>query len=173
MNRTSWLRAFSALFIYVLSGVLLGAYSVQFFHHEEPCPLCLLQRVAMIGVAIGQILNLKFGIRPTHHALSILSALCGASVSLRQITLHICPNFPTFGEPMLGLSLYTWAFLTFASSIFAIAVLFFFYKPKEDSIPPKKMEPFAKGACGLIFLITLSNIFTTFWECGPLFCPEI
>ncbi len=173
MKRITLQRALSALFIVVLSGVLMGAYSIQFFKDEMPCPLCLLQRVGMIGVALGQVLNLRFGMRPAHHAFSIFSALCGASVSIRQITLHICPGFPTFGEPVFGASLYTWAFITFVASIFAIGCMLFLYKNDTDQKAPPKMELWAKAACGLILLITVANIFTTFWECGPLFCPEI
>ncbi|MCH7949854.1 MAG: disulfide bond formation protein B, partial [Candidatus Dadabacteria bacterium] len=32
-----------------ISGVLLGAYYIQFVDGESPCPLCLLQRIAMLG----------------------------------------------------------------------------------------------------------------------------
>jgi hypothetical protein len=46
--------------------------------------------------------------------LGLIGALAGASVSVRQIALHIKPGDPGYGEPVLGLHLYTWAFITFA-----------------------------------------------------------
>ena len=45
-------------------GVALGAYWYQFSKQELPCTLCLLQRVAMIGVAFGAAMNVKLGPRP-------------------------------------------------------------------------------------------------------------
>jgi hypothetical protein len=46
--------------------------------------------------------------------LGLIGVLAGASVSVRQIELHILPGDPGYGEPFLRLHLYTWAFVTFA-----------------------------------------------------------
>ena len=39
--------------ILVLCGTLLAAFGVQFFEGEMPCPLCILQRLAMMISAMG------------------------------------------------------------------------------------------------------------------------
>ena len=161
-------RFLNALHILILCGVLLGAYSVQFLLHEQPCPLCMLQRLSMIGIAFAALCNLKFGIRPLHYGLGILSAILGASVSLRQMALHICPQFPTFGEPLFGLDLYWWAFVVFACSILAIAVLLFLYKKEQEK--PHPLNWFEWGVFGLILLITAANVITTLMECGVSAC---
>ena len=45
--------------------------------------------------------------------MGIVGALAGASVSWRQINLHIKPGDPGYGEPILGLHMYMWALITF------------------------------------------------------------
>ena len=97
-----------------ICGVLLGAYYIQFVEGEFPCPLCLFQRLAMLGVAFGAMLNLRYGIHTRHYGVSLLSAIFGASVSIRQILLHIDPSDSGYGSPVLGMHLYTWAFIVFA-----------------------------------------------------------
>ncbi|WP_409072021.1 disulfide bond formation protein B, partial [Listeria monocytogenes] len=46
-----------------------------------PCPLCLLQRILFALLAVGPILNIRYGPRPSHYALSLLAAIVGAVVS--------------------------------------------------------------------------------------------
>ncbi len=110
----------------------------------------------MVGVATGLLMNLRFGIRSRHYALSLLSAFFGGGVALRHICLHICPQFPVFGNPVLGLSLYTWSFLVFVCSSLSITVLLFFDPP-----PEKSMNRFEKMAFGLIVVTTILNIGST------------
>ncbi len=157
-------RNLNALLAIILAGVLLAGYGVQFFKHEQPCPLCLMQRLGMLGVALGALLNVKFGIRTSHYGLSILSAVFGGFVALRQIFLHVCPDFSTFGTPFWGLSLYTWSFIVFACSATYIALLLFIF----DKRVPEESKPLNWGAFlafSLIFLIAFANIITTFMQC--------
>lgn len=159
----------NALLILVLMAILSGAYYQQFFHHELPCPLCILQRFSICGIALGAMMNLYFGLHTRYFAVSIFSALLGAAVSLRQITLHICPGFPEYGIPVWGYSLYTWAFFTFACSIFAIAIMLFL-KPNTTKI--KHVNYFEWVAIFIILALLIANTFTTFIECGVGFCPD-
>lgn len=163
---TRWERDLNALIVIILSGVLLGAFGVQFFMHETPCPLCLLQRLGMLGVAVGALLNVWFGVRPSHYGLMLLSALTGGFVALRQISLHVCPGFPEFGIPVLGLSLYTWSFFVFVCVTLAVALLLFLYDPKSSLESPPPLNVWSKTAFGLIFIIAIANILTTFLQCG-------
>lgn len=159
------------LFIYVIGFVLLGAFGYQIIMHENPCPLCLLQRLAMIGITTGCLLNLRFGINTAHYGLILLSSIFGASVSLRQIGLHVCPQFSTFGEPVLGFELYTWAFIVFMSSIFATGILLYMRglnKDKHQSQPQKSV--WNRVTFIFITLILLGEIFTTFQICGISAC---
>lgn len=161
-----WERDLNALIIVIIGGILLGAFGVQIFMHEQPCPLCLLQRLGMIGVATGALLNIWFGVRMSHYGLMLLSALMGGFVALRQISLHVCPAFPKFGLPVLGLSLYTWSFIIFVCVVLAVALLLFLYDPKDSLEQPPSLNGWSKFAFGLIFLVTFANIITTLFQCG-------
>ncbi|WP_018352632.1 disulfide bond formation protein B [Longispora albida] len=120
----TWNRAgFWALHLFVLAycGVLLGGFIVQFGGHEYPCPLCVLQRMAMILTALGPayiIVRAKAGpvsLRDytTGLGMAMAGALAGAAMSTRQVLLHIVPGDPGYGEAVMGLHLYTWALVTF------------------------------------------------------------
>lgn len=171
MKNTIWQYRLNALFIIVLGCVLLGAFSYQAIKHEDPCPLCLLQRLGMIGITVGCLLNLKFGINVSHYGLMLLSAIFGGSVSLRQIGLHVCPQFSTFGEPVFGYSLFTWALFVFAASILAIAILLDMYGVNKDK-NQNKPHPNVIGKFAFIFivLIGIAEVITTFNLCGFSAC---
>lgn len=160
-------RHINALMALALSIVLWGAFSVQFFEQEYPCSLCLLQRLGMLGVALGALLNVKFGIRKSHYGLSLLSALLGGVVGLRQFALHVCPGFPTFGTPFWGLSLYTWSLVVFLCSIISIAFLLLVFDPEQaDRVEGGNRPWWWQLAFLSVFLVAFTNIFTTFWQCG-------
>lgn len=157
-------RLLNALHVLVLCGVMLAAFSVEFFLKEEPCPLCFLQRIGLIGIAIALLCNLKFGVKPLHYGLGILSGLFGAGVSLRQTELHVCPGFPPYLNPILGFDLYFWAFIVVVCSFLAIVLDLFLYRPEQG----KKIEMnwFEKGVFWLTVLVTFANVVAAFKICG-------
>lgn len=161
----------NALIVLTITGILIAAFGVQFIKHEKPCPLCLLQRTMMIGVAVSALLNIHFGIKPAHYALGLLCSLAGGVVALRQIALHVCPGFPEFGVPVLGMSLYTWSFLIFACCVLAIALLLLMYNPYEEDRKPSSTG-LGQLASLLIFLVAVGNIFATLNQCGLTACSE-
>jgi len=163
----TWEKNLNALFVVVISAVLLSSLGFQLFKFEEPCPLCLIQRCGMIALATGALLNIKFGIRKSHYALSLLSAFMGGFVALRQIALHVCPGFPRFGIPFLGLSLYTWSFILFTSSVVYISLLLLIFDRREKaSADRQRLNWWCRFAFTFIFFVSFSMIVTTFVECG-------
>ena len=163
-------RNCNTLMALLISCVLWGAYGIQFFLHEEPCVLCLLQRLGMLGVAFGALLNIKFGIRRSHYGLSLISAVFGGFVALRQIALHVCPTFSKFGKPFWGLSLYTWSFIVFSSSVLYIALLLLIFDRKKEDLKKTPMNVWGQLAFASVFLVAFSNIFTTLRQCGLGYC---
>lgn len=115
--------AFWGLVIFILAycGTLLGAFTVQFVGHEFPCPLCMLQRYAMILATLPAMWIVLEALRGTltrgryarSLGMSVISAVIGSLVSTRQIELHILPGDPGYGSAVMGLHLYTWALITF------------------------------------------------------------
>jgi disulfide bond formation protein DsbB len=112
--------ALNVLALYALAALLAAAFAAQFILGELPCPLCLLQRIMFALLAIGPILNIRFGPRPSHYALSLLAAVVGATVSTRQVLLHIMPGDPGFGTALFGYHYYTWALIGFIAAIVAV-----------------------------------------------------
>ncbi|MGV0991341.1 MAG: disulfide bond formation protein B [Mycobacterium sp.] len=125
--------AFWGLHAWVLAYtvVMLSAFFIQFVKGEFPCPLCMLQRYGMILATLGALFVIMQARRGTltvaRYAqglgMGLIGVLAGASVSVRQIELHILPGDPGYGEPFLRLHLYTWAFVTFAIVMIYVGVM--------------------------------------------------
>lgn len=163
-----WLNV---LALFAICGVLIAAYVVEFTRDELPCPLCLLQRIALCGMAAGVILNLRFGLRPRHYGLILIAAAAGGVFAVRQILLHIAPGDPGYGSIVLGYHYYTWSAIVFAVAIVATAVALLFDEQFEGS-GPRRLGPVAIVAVTLALGLTLANVVTTFLECGVHECPD-
>lgn len=166
-------RNLNALLGFIISMVLSGGFAIQLFKQEIPCPLCYLQRLGMLGVAAGALMNVKFGPHKRHYGLSLLAACFGGFVALRQIALHVCPGTPTFGHPFWGLSLYTWSFIVFICSIAYIALLLLIFDKEEDAPVTLPMNRWGKTVWALLFLIALGNVGATLLQCGFGPCADV
>ncbi len=168
------MRNVNAIGAFGLGAVVTGAYIFQFVLHELPCPLCLLQRIGMLGAAFGLLMNVRFGLRPAHYAMAILSALFGAAVSIRQVLLHIVPvaGQPTgYGSPVLGLHVYTWALLIFIVTVIVVACLMLYNRQFRDSrVMP--LTGFQQFVFWFIIVLAVANAITTFLQCGIMPCPD-
>jgi disulfide bond formation protein DsbB len=166
----------NALGLYAIALVLAVAFAAQLVLHEPPCPLCLLQRVQFAMLAIGPVLNIRYGPRPSHYGVSLLAALLGAAVAGRQILLHILPGDPGFGSALLGDHYYTWAFLCFAAAIALIAVVLLFDRQFETRADADAQHVpvsiLARGAVWLVIVLTALNVLSTVLECGFKACPD-
>ncbi len=160
----------SALGLAGVIAVLVTAYADQFATHDLPCPLCLLQRVALAGVAYGLLLNLRFGPHPQAYGIMLLAALFGMGVAGRQVLLHIVPGSGAYGAPLLGLHLYTWSFILFGLVILGTAVLLLIPRPEAPVRPlPQGLK---QALAWTVIGLTALNAITTFLQCGPIECPD-
>ena len=170
-------RLINVLALFALLGVLAGSLHLQFGVGEQPCPLCLVQRSGMIGLAVGPIMNLLWGIRASHYALSILAAVVGAAGSVRQILLHIEPGDPGYGPAILGLHLYTWALITFVIAIVGCAVMLLWDEPFQEK---DRGIRYAKSWFRVVALTAIFWVFANLIiigvsvipECGLGMCPD-
>lgn len=163
------LKYVNSICILLVCSILIGALYFQFVLHEEPCPLCLLQRLGMFGVIFGLSLNSHFGFKAQHFGITIIAALIGGMFSTRQVLLHICPSPDDlgYGTPVFGLHLYTWGVVIFVASILGSALFLLF----SDTFKKSKIGiiPFEKFTFYLAVVLLLINVVATFFECqlGP------
>jgi disulfide bond formation protein DsbB len=166
-------RTLNAVGLLAVSLVLIAAFLDQFLLGELPCPLCLLQRVGFMGAALGLALNVKFGPRPGHYGVVILSACFGGLVSIRQILGHIVPGTGTYGSAILGLHFYSWALLVFGAIVLGCAALLFFERQFERSdAVPWRATTVGMAMVGLAAALALANGVSTVLECGAGLCPD-
>ena len=172
--------------LFGLIMVLAGSLHLQFGIGEQPCPLCIVQRSGMVGLAVGPVMNLLWGMSPRHYAISILAAVVGAAGSVRQILLHIAdPNDPGYGPTVLGLHLYTWALVTFIIAIVGCALLIMWQAPFSagDKGVLRAPGPWRTLATGMIVWLSLTVVIWVFIdlavigiyilpECGLGECPD-
>ncbi|GAB0105328.1 disulfide bond formation protein B [Nocardia sp. JMUB6875] len=109
------------LYVVGMCAVMSGGYIFQFAKWEYPCPLCMIQRMGMMLVAMGPAWiiakardgQITRGDYATGFGLTVVTALLSAIVSGRQVLLHIPLGDPGYDSAFLGLHLYTWALVTF------------------------------------------------------------
>ncbi len=164
----------NALSLYAVALVLAAAFAAQFMLHELPCPLCLLQRILFALLAVGPILNIRFGPRPSHYAMSLLSAAAGAVASTRQVLLHILPGDAGYGSALLGYHYYSWALIGFIAAIVLLAAILLFDRQFADdgTALPADGGVFAQIAVWLVIALTAANVATTLLECGFGACAD-
>ncbi len=170
------------VYIWGIMFVLLGAFWMQFYAKEFPCPLCLLQRMCMILAAIGpayvlmqmreeddreeRLIDVGMGF-----GMSILAALAGMAVSTRQVLLHIAPGDPGYGSAVMGLHLYTWALIVFAVVIFVSGLTLVFQRSLTVTEPHDHW--FTRLTLACFALVILANAFSSLAIAGwNLYLPD-
>jgi len=107
-----------------MAAILTAAMVLQYYDHEIPCPLCLLQRVAMFGVCFGVIIHFRHGYSARNDGVSMLFALLLLVISARQTLLDIYPRpgHAYIGSAVLGLHMPVWSIVIAVSILVAFAI---------------------------------------------------
>lgn len=81
------------LFIFLACAALLaGALYLQYYQYLMPCPLCIFQRVAVIGVGLIALLGALHGRWQRGYALLTAgAAIAGAAIAGRHVLLQLMP----------------------------------------------------------------------------------
>ncbi len=115
---------FQLAMMLAIAAILTTAMVLQYYGGEIPCPLCLLQRVAMFGVCFGIILHFRHGYSARHDGIGMLFALVLLIISVRQTLLDIAPRpgHSYIGSAVLGLHMPVWSVIIAAAILFAFAI---------------------------------------------------
>lgn len=173
LSKLHYLFSFSMLL--TLASILTFAQVLQFANGEIPCPLCLLQRVAMLGVCFGLIRDLVE--RPSLHnaGLSMVFAMLLLVISVRQTLLDIYPRpgHEYIGSAIFGIHMPVWSVLIAAALLLAFALKFAVLGEGEKLTPLKKFPALAVAAKLLsLYVIALCvlNFVSVVVQCGADAC---
>lgn len=94
-----------------IAAILVTAMVLQYAYGEVPCPLCLLQRVALLGICFGIMQNLRGPFSYQNTGFSLVFALILLVVAARQTLLDIYPRpgHAYVGTAVLGLHMPVWS----------------------------------------------------------------
>jgi disulfide bond formation protein DsbB len=175
---TSKLVVFSN-FIDVL-GILfvsMAAIMIQLVFHELPCPLCLMQRIGLMAIGFGYLLNIIYGNSIKNYSYATISAIFTSFIAMRQILLHIVPGTGGYGDVILGFHMYTWVFIICILAIIWNMIIIMIYP--EDFSHEKLVRNIkidrniVVNIVVYLYLITiLLNVVFTFLQCGFSSCPD-
>ena len=82
------------------------AYYLQYFQDLEPCPMCIFQRIALLGCGLGFALGIPLAGKPAGRwvasGLTMLSAAGGVVIAARHVWLQGLPDdmVPACGPPL-------------------------------------------------------------------------
>lgn len=179
MNTTSQntppFRISNLLNIFALFGIsasLIIAFYYQLEMDEIPCPLCLLQRVGMIIIGIGFLMNVRFGIRTEHYGLVLLSSLLTGAIATRQTLLHILPGNPGYGSTLFNFHFYTLAVASSLAVIVFVAVLLMFKIHPLTSISKLRVNFLGRTAIVIFIAVIAANLISTVLECRGGQCDD-
>ena len=107
-----------------IAAVLTAALFMQYGEGELPCPLCLLQRVAMLGVCFGPLQDFRSGFSDRNLGYSLLFSVFLLVVAVRQTLLDIYPRpgHEYVGSAVLGVHMPVWSVVIAVVLITAFAL---------------------------------------------------
>jgi len=108
----------------VIAGILTTAMTLQYVEGELPCPLCLLQRAAMLGVCFGIIQQFRHGYSYFNVGVCLAFSVFLLIVSVRQTLLDIYPRpgHAYVGSAVFGLHMPVWSVIIAACLLTALAL---------------------------------------------------
>lgn len=153
-----------------LAAILAAAMVLQFAGGEIPCPLCLLQRVAMFGICFGIVRHVRTGFDTRNVGLSLVWTLFLLLVSVRQVLLNIVarPGHAYPGSAVFGLHMPVWSVvIAFAVLLAFAALLALFDGEALRAAPPSPVLRRLGAIAGLVVMaLCLVNLAAVILQCG-------
>jgi len=159
----------------VIAAILSTAMVMQYAYGELPCPLCLLQRVAMLGVCFGLMQNFRSGFSDRNLGYSLLFSVFLLVVSVRQTLLDIYPRpgHAYIGSAVLGLHMPVWSILIALALITAFALKLCVLGTEQGARPPQPRSLLGRAATVLslyVIAIAVVNFGSVVVQCGAGQC---
>ncbi len=154
----------------VLATILTAAMVLQYGYGEVPCPLCLLQRIAMFGICFALMLQDRQGDRVRCIGLGIVSALFLLVVSARQTLLDICPlpGRSYVGTAVLGLHMPVWSVIVALAviAVFSLQLAMLGDGGPREGAPSPLLARIAASAGLYVIALCAINLVSAILQCG-------
>jgi len=171
------MQRLNALGVLVAAGVIGGAMFFEFTQDQEPCSFCMMIRFCFTGIAMGALLNVRWGIRVSHYAVMLFSALLGIVISFFDVVSSYPPISSWGSTPFMGMHLPSWGFIAFVAAAALIALMLMFQRQfigqsNSDSAGPLTGPWSWLGHVAFIVigLVTAANIVISTQVCDFNFC---
>jgi len=158
------------LMLLALAGVLTAAMAFQYFDREIPCPLCLLQRVAMFGCCFGLIQQLRDSETERGAGIALIFSVLLLVTSVRQTLLDIVPRpgHAYIGSAVFGVHMPVWSVLIAVALLLGLAVrLALFGGPRATPEPEgSTLRRLTYGLAVYVVVICAINALSVLVQCG-------
>jgi disulfide bond formation protein DsbB len=163
-------RLILCLMLLALAGVLTAAMGFQYLDGEIPCPLCLLQRVAMFACCFGLIQQLRDSGSQRGAGIAMIFAVLLLVISVRQTLLDIVPRpgHAYVGSAVFGVHMPVWSVLIAVALLIGFAVrLAVLGGPRSP--PPAERSTHPRLSTGLgvyVAILCAINLLSVLVQCG-------
>jgi len=165
--------AYLLLVMFVIAGILTAAMTLQYANGELPCPLCLLERIAMFGVCFGIMLNFRHGFSYQNTGFSLLFAIVLLVVAVRQSLLDIYPRpgHEYIGSAIFGIHMPVWSIIIALCLLTAYAIKLAIlggdeYLREAELAEFPAIRKLASALNVYIILICVVNLVSVILQCG-------
>jgi disulfide bond formation protein DsbB len=147
-----------------LAGILTAAMVLQVAFGEIPCPLCLLQRLAMFGCCFGLVRQLRSESSERGTGIVLGCAILLLVISVRQTLLDIVPRpgHEYVGSAVLGLHMPVWSVVIAVALLSGLAVRFALFGAPRGSA----WRRCTRGLELLVVLLCALNLLAVVLQCG-------
>ena len=154
----------------VLATILTAAVIIQYGFGEVPCPLCLLQRLAMFGICFGLIHHFQLESAARGVGLALVSAVFLLFISGRQTLIDIYPRpgHSYVGSAVLGLHMPVWSVLIALSVISALSIQIAVLgelQLRRDDLSPKVVR-IVRWTGLYVIMLSVINVASVILQCG-------
>ena len=153
-----------------LAAILTVAMGFQYIAGELPCPLCLLQRVAMFGICFGIVHHVRLGYDVRNIGIGLVWSLVLLIVSARQVLLNIVARhghaYP--GSAIFGLHMPVWSVVIAVAILLLLAAMLALFDNKQlSAMPPSPVLKRIGSAAGFYVVVLCAiNLISVVIQCG-------
>lgn len=153
-----------------LAAILTVAMGFQYIAGEIPCPLCLLQRVAMFGICFGIVHHVRRGFDVRNIGVGLVWSLVLLIMSVRQVLLNIVarPGHAYPGSAVFGLHMPVWSVVIAIAILLLFAALLALFDDEQLSAAPPSLALDRIGSATGFFVVVLCaiNLISVVVQCG-------